>query len=80
MSTMVYQVVREDGQVPFKYGYVPCRNIFLTRGEAELFKVAVAAYNFRIVLLALGIEKYSKILNTQNDAEMPSKDSIKENN
>jgi hypothetical protein len=48
---MVYQVVREDGQVPFKYGYVPCRNIFLTRGEAELFKVAVAAYNLGVELI-----------------------------
>lgn len=51
MNDMVYKVVRPDGSLPFKYDYAPSRNIFLTRGEAELFKVAVAAYNLGVELV-----------------------------
>lgn len=51
MNDMVYRVVRSDGKKPYKQENIPCRNIFLTRGEAELLKVAVAHYNEGVELI-----------------------------
>lgn len=51
MTQKAFKVVREDGKLPFKYGYQPFRNIFLTRGEAELCKVSVKAYNLGVELI-----------------------------
>ena len=51
MNNMVYKVIRPDGSLPLKYGYAPHRNIFLTRGEAELLKVSIAAYNLGVELI-----------------------------
>lgn len=51
MNNMAYRVIRPDGTYPYKYGYAPHRNIFLTRGEAELLKVSVAHYNEGVELI-----------------------------
>lgn len=51
MKSMAYRVIRPDGSWPAKYGYVPHRNILLTRGEAELLKVSIAAYNLGVELI-----------------------------
>lgn len=51
MNDLVYRVVTSDGRRPFKYGNIPCRNIFLTRGEAELLKVAISHYNLGVDLV-----------------------------
>ncbi len=45
MKQKAYRVVKEDGQFPI-YEDIPRRNIFYTRGEAELLEVSIRSYNF----------------------------------
>lgn len=45
MINKVFRVMTSDGKLPFKHEYAYCRNIHLTRGEAELLRVAIKAYN-----------------------------------
>lgn len=51
MTQKVFRVITENGQTPRKYEYQPCRNIFLTRDEAELLKVSISVYNYPLELI-----------------------------
>lgn len=44
MSKMAYRVVTEDGKLP-EYEDRPYRNIFITRGEAELLRASIRQHN-----------------------------------
>lgn len=50
-SNKAFRVMTEDGQYPLKHQYLHSRNIFYTRGEAELLKVSIKAYNQAVELI-----------------------------
>lgn len=56
MSLKVFKVINKYKQDPNNYENIPHRNIFLTKGEAKLFKVCFELENPGIELIIMESE------------------------